>query len=224
MLFRSPISLKKNEALHLNRRIAVVPCSPGAGASFVVSKLVSEESGTKSVVELGNPYFYLSLNLNKRFTAENFTFYEDVINRKGLREIRNNYSDINWLLRKPMNREPLPERTILKACEFPPEGTVFYDFSGVFGDTLFSVLPEMDAVYLVVDPLPSRLIEWSLHIEKLRLICPEAGIIVNKMNKGVFKKELDKFLETSDYTEISFVNPELVYKAEYNCTLPQYFV
>ena len=82
------------------------------------------------------------------------------------------------------------------------------------------ILPEMDAVILVIDPLPSRLISTYSKIE--RLLITISGIIplVNKMNKGVHRGEVARFLGTKYFCTFPFVNPENLYKAEFNCVMP----
>ena len=223
-LFRSPLPFFRKETVVSGVRTAVVPASPGAGASFVCGKLASEAKKPKAVVELGSSGFYLSLNLQKRFSGKLFSFYEELMQGCSVKDISNPYSGINWLVRKPGKQEPLSESALLRICSNAPEGNVFFDFSGLDEDRIFMLLPEMDRVILVIDPLPSKLIASASFIENLSLICPQREIIVNKMNKGVFRKELEKFLGKCEYTEIPFIDPSIVYKAEYNCILPQYFV
>ena len=85
---------------------------------------------------------------------------------------------------------------------------------------LDEVLPEMDEVMLVVDPLPGRLLLGEERLRRVLMEYPDARIIVNKMNAGVHRAELRRFLGNARTTEIPFIDPPLIYRAEYSCVLP----
>ena len=57
-------------------------------------------------------------------------------------------------------------------------------------------------------------------IERIRLESPDALWVVNKMNRGVHKGELKRFLGGVPCLEIPFLAPEELYRAQYNCQLP----
>jgi hypothetical protein len=78
----------------------------------------------------------------------------------------------------------------------------------------------MDAVICVVDPIPSGLIPAASEIERLRLKCPRGIWVINKMNRGVHRGELKRFLGGVDWIEIPYLAPEHLYRAQYNCVLP----
>jgi hypothetical protein len=78
----------------------------------------------------------------------------------------------------------------------------------------------MDAVIAVIDPLPSKLIPGGLFIQRLCFILPKTVFVVNKINKGVHKGELKRFLKGIDTYLMPLVSTQFMYKAEYNCILP----
>ncbi len=219
-LFRSPISFRENKA-EGSRKIAVVPAEYGAGASFVAAQTAMHLGGRVTLAELGNPYFYLSLDMEKQFCGRQFSFFEECSD-KSYSEIENTLFNINWLVRRPDAEGDVEYKRLLKLLSFPPEGSLILDYSRVCEDMVIESLSEMDQIYLVLDPLPSRLIGSSTFIEKIRLLFPSALVIVNKMNRGVHKNELRRFLGNCEIKEIPFYPPQIIYKAEYNCCLPDF--
>ena len=220
-LFRNPIIFHKSEKEKAIRRIAVVPAVRGAGASFTAAQMALYEKGRVNVIELGRPYFYLAYGMEKRFAGRPFVFFEDELSGRGLSGIENTEFGINWLLRRE-NSPEMSREALLKTISFPPAGINIYDFSSVGEDAVLFCLSEMDEIYFVIDPLPTKLISSAAYIEKLCLSFPSAKIIVNKMNPGVHRNELKKFLGRSKIKEIPFYPPEEIYRAEYNCCPPEF--
>jgi len=218
-LFRSPIIFHKSDKNDVIRRIAVVPAFSGAGASFISAQMALYERGPVNVIELGKPCFYLAYGMEKRFAGRPFVFFENELMGGGISKINNTEFGINWLVR-PVGSSPMSLEALLKAVSFPPKGCTIYDFSSVDEDKILACLSEMDEIYLVIDPLPSSLITAAAFIEKILLLFPSANILINKMNSGVHKNELKKFLGRSKIKEIPFYPPEEIYRAEYNCCPP----
>ena len=202
-------------------KIAVVPACSGAGASFVCSYLLSEglfdaptPKGTKTLVELGNPYFFSALGMDKRFAGRNFFDYT-----KGGKFEYNTELGVNWYLKLPTS-QPVDSPCILRTVCRAPGNLVIFDCSGLCASPLLSdVLPDMDIVYLVVDPLPSRLLSSCGFIESIRSEYPRTELVVNKYNKGIHRGELNAFLSTNNYHILDAVPFERIYRAEYNCQL-----
>lgn len=220
-LFRSPIIFHKSDKSNISKKIAVVPAVSGAGASFTAAQMALFERSKVNVIELGKPYFYLAYGMEKRFMGRPFVFFEDELMSGGISGIDNSEFGINWLLRRE-NSPALDQEALLKTICFPPSGVSIFDFSSVDETKTISCLSEMDEIYLVIDPLPTKLISSAAYIEKLCLLFPSAKILVNKMNKGVHKNELRNFLGHSKIKEIPFYPPEEIYRAEYNCCPPQF--
>ena len=220
-LFRSPIIFHKADKSRINKKIAVVPAVSGAGASFTAAQMALFEREKANVIELGKPYFYLAYGMERRFAGRPFVFFEDKLMNTGISGITNTEFGINWFVRRDGSGEMSAE-ALLKTISFPPPGISFFDFSSMNEEKVLLCLSEMDEIYIVIDPLPTKLIASSAYIEKLCLLFPSAKILVNKMNSGVHRNELKKFLGRSKIKEIPFYPPEEIYRAEYNCCPPQF--
>ena len=223
-MFRIPV-IRKPEKLLPQDRTAVVGLSSGCGVSFVAGLLACGIAALPSpdgpecrctLAELGTPYFYTALNIEKRFADGSFVFYEDMLAaRQSLLAVSNSFRGLDLLLRRPDAEGTAPS---ICMCKMPGQHVVF-DLSGFSEDALDDVLPEADRIFIVADPLPSKLIPAEGRYRRLVQKYPDARIVVNKQNRGVHKAELRRFLGTGDVIDIPFAAPDLVYKAEYGCEL-----
>ena len=220
-MFRIPV-VRKQEKLLQQERTAAVGIFPGCGVSFVsgllaagLSELPGAEQGGCTLAELGTPCFYTALNIEKRFSDGGFVFYEDALEkRQSLLTVKNSFRKLSLLLRRPDAAGLAPP---ICACKMPGQQVVF-DLSGFTDDALAEVLPEMDRIFIVADPLPSKLLPAEKRLRRLLMEYPDARLVVNKMNKGVPSAELRRFLGGS-FISLPFADPALVYKAEYGCEL-----
>ena len=125
----------------------------------------------------------------------------------------------NWYVRMP-DEKAVDERAVLKNLYGAPGSVIVYDCSGLNGEPVLSdVLEAADVIYLVIDPLPTRLLEGRAFMEDLRSRFPETELVVNKFAKGIHRGELAAFLGTSAYHKLDAVSFEDIYRAEYNCRL-----
>ncbi len=217
-MFRIPVTRKSQKPVP-QYRIAVAGTADGCGVSFIAGSLAWKLSrrGRCTLAELGRPYFYNALNIERRFASGGFEFYEDSLAaRKTLYALRNPYHSLDLFLRRP-DAECFPSP--MCACKMAGEQVVF-DLSGAPDSLLDEALPEMDHIILVIDPLPTKLLSGVEKLERLRMQYPDAQLVVNKLNRGVNRPELQRFLGTDSYIAVQHLAPELVYKAEYNCILP----
>ena len=228
-MFRIPV-VRNPKKVAVQHRTAVVGAAEGCGVSFVAGLLAadtarkaeaSEGKGASNcfctLAELSRPYFYTALSIDQRFPEGGFCFFEDhLAARKSFLTIKNCMDGLSLLLRRPDSTGSVPA---ICACKMPGEHVVF-DLSGASGDLLDEVLPEMDDIVLVLDPLPSRLIAGSERFERLRMLYPDLKLVVNKMNRGVHRAELRRFLGGMSALEIPLIDPSLFYRAEYSCVLP----
>ena len=222
-IFRFPDKLADAKEKTISKvRAAVVPVSFGAGASYVSSKLLQKglfsgdtPEGLRSLVELGSPYFYFALGMDKRFSGRTFFDFEDPKTYSLNMEL-----GFNWYLRHPSSIGDLPPSAVFRAVSSAPGNFVVYDCSRMQrSDLVKQVLAEMDVIYIVVDPLPSKLMEGQSVFDDLRASFPESKIVVNKFNRGIHKGELARFLGTSNYFTLDAVPYESLCKAEFNCNL-----
>lgn len=214
------------------RNIAVTGTGRGSGVSLIAGLLAAwirrHESGeTVTLAELGIPYFYDAYGVEKRFLHREFIpFYRMIVQKRSIKNLSNTEEGINWVLRCPADRETQDDSNGLSVADrlrliHNVSGTLrLFDCSGMPVDQLWEILPEMDAVVCVVDPLPSGLIPAAGKVERLRLDAPHVVWVVNKMNKGVHKGELKRFLGKVPWEEIPCLPPEDLYRAQYNCVLP----
>ena len=125
----------------------------------------------------------------------------------------------NWYVRRPGETE-VSDREVLR-CFYGAAGSfIVYDCSGLASyDVLDDVLGEADMIYLVMDPLPTKLISSQPFAERIRESFPGTELVVNKYAKGIHRGELASFLWTRDYHTEPFMPAEDIYRAEYNCNL-----
>ncbi len=216
-MFRTPAD-RAAKGSSRQYRVGVAGACGGCGASFIAgtAAFFLSEKGDCTLAELGFPYFYHALDVPRRFPS-GFLFYEDLLrDKKSLLSVRNMYGGLDLLLRRP-DAEGLV--TPMASCRLPQDAAVF-DLSGADDAYLDEVLPEMDEVMLVVDPLPGRLLRGEERLRRILMEYPDAKIVVNKMNGGVHRAELRRFLGNAQTLEVPFIDPAPVYRAEYSCILP----
>ena len=92
--------------------------------------------------------------------------------------------------------------------------------TGQHRQMLDGVLDRADRILIVVDPLPGKLLPSAARLQRLRYGYPQAVLAVNRMNRGVHRRELDAYLGTSGYLCLPDLGAEVIYKAEYACVLP----
>ena len=216
-MFRRPIERTPRKQF-VQRRIAVAGLGKGCGTSFVAGLLACRlaEGGSCTLAELGTPYFSLALGADLRMET-GAVYYEALLDKKiSLLGVRNMYGRIDLLLRRPGAVGMAPASCVLR---MPGEQVVF-DLSGADDAYLDEVLPDMDEIILVADPLPSRLLAAADRLSVLKMSYPDAKLVVNKMNKAVHRAELRRFLGRKEDAAVPMLDPSLFYKAEYNCVFP----
>jgi len=204
------------------KRIVVAASSKGAGASFVTEILAYGLSkyGSVSVSELGTSHFYDSLGFEKNFLVRGFTDYFEKIKSGEHQDYSssssNSFDGINWIARRSGDRQALSTAELFRLFYMPTERFSIFDCSGIDVEDTLALLAEADFPVCVIDPLPSKLAQSYEFLEKVRISLPNSVLIVNKMNPGVHLSELNRFLGTKNYFSITSVNPEYIYKGEYN--------
>lgn len=213
------------------RKVAVAGLGRGCGVSFVAGLLagVAVERGWASVAfaELGTPCFYEALGMEKRFFHRNFQpFYRFLKEGENPGAIDNEEGGIRWLLRCPPALEgtrdfqPLSLTDRLRLIHNARGSLRLLDCSGLEDEALWELLPELDRLIVVADPLPSRLLPRAGMLDRLSAEPDKCLLVVNKMNKGVQARELKRFLGGLRRVELPYLPPEDRYRAEYRCQLP----
>jgi hypothetical protein len=86
-----------------------------------------------------------------------------------------------------------------------------------------SIRNHMDIINIVIDPLPSKIINKEnilLMLKEAALDGAKINYIINKMSDRVPKKELFSFLQIKDAKIAPFYDASELYKTEYACKFP----
>ena len=202
-------------------RIGVLGLTPGAGAGFLCSCLARaaflERNLRPAVLELGCAGLYDSLAMDKRLPAGRyFSFHHTVASDRSIRGRSNLVDGVNWMLVDGQEAElDLYQR--LRLVHNAEGELVFCRLSGVPEAELWKLMPEMDRILAVIDPLPSSMLAGYERLCELRTDGSPITYIVNKYNDGVDRRELLQFLNVSKPIFVPMVAPEAVYGAEYAC-------
>lgn len=218
---------RKHAAAGRGKRVwAVCSPSPGSGVTLVAAALACSlaEDAQVSFAEAGVPYVFDAFGFAKKFLLSGFTdFYRAFEDGRPFRGPENLWHGVHWAVRPGRNAESrglLSAKEILRFAERLPGTHTVVDCSGLEERVLDGVLEGADRVYLVIDPLPGKLIPSSVRLQRLKYAFPGAVLAVNRMNRGIHRGELDAYLGTRDYLSLPDLGAETVYKAEYACVLP----
>ena len=217
---RSFFNKEKDREFKPSNKIVLASGTSGSGISFVSQLMAMEltKLSSVSVTELGKPYFYSALGMEKRFYNRGFVNYFDMLRANEHIDFskKNEFLGVNWYVKLANDSESLPISAVFRAIHMPKEEYCLFDCSGLSNELSLSLLAEADLPIIVIDPLPSKLILARDFLESARISLPEAVLVVNQMNNGVHRAELSRFLGTKDYFSIPSVPQEYIYKAEYN--------
>ncbi len=223
-------------------KIGVVGVSPGAGATFVASRLAYElarqADGVCYVEASQGPRLSShSLSLSKVFKKEQFADYFGSWEQGLSAGCRTNlFENVNWVLRNPYapNAQRVPNApSRLNAPGIPGGGIPYERIPGrymVVDMPPLGSLSSMDLVVCVVDPLPSSLLAAEGTIRSIRenRIKTKRGFapamnhptpclwVLNKDNPKVSHRELERFMKIKFDFAVPMMNPEEFYRAEYN--------
>ena len=227
ILSREADDSEKHEALE-KLKVGVIGISESSGVSFLTGCLARYLANTgnyrPAVIELGHGSLYDSFGMDKRFAGrEFFRFYRALSENQSIRGIRNMDEGINWILIAP-DEEKIDISSELKFRMITQAkgDVILCDFSG-FVDQDFRLLQTMDQIIAVIDPLPSRMLkgyETLRGIKVLEMRQNDIIYIINKLNKGVNRRQMYDYLKIKKPVTVPLISPEQVYTAEYNCKIP----
>ncbi len=222
-------------------KIGVVGISPGAGATFISSRIAYElgrrTEGVCYVEAAQTPRLSShSLSLAKIFDKRNFADYLGSWQQGLSAGSRTNiFENVNWILRNPyiVDREEkiLPQRsayTYTYTEEIPYERIPGRYL--VIDSPEIHTLTHMDLVVCVADPLPSSLISAEETVKALRenRIKTKKGFapamnrptpclwVLNKDNPKVSHREVEGFMKIKFDFVIPMMDPKEFYRAEYS--------
>lgn len=212
------------EALIDRLKIGIIGLSTGAGSGFLATSiaraLVDQQIGYHpAVLELGNGGLFDSLGMDKLFYNKNFfSFHQAVACDKSIRGRRNELDGINWaLLPSGENAGFLDLYRKIRLLNNVSGDVILCRLSGVEGEDLWRLMWEMDRVLVVIDPLPSKMLNGYNFLCKLRVSELSALYVVNKYNKGVNRRELLDYIKLKGVSFLPMVDQVAIYGAEYNC-------
>ena len=208
------------------RIVSVCSASSHSGVTLTAAALACAYAERSSVTfaEAGKPYVFDAFGLAKKFLLSGFTdFFRDYRDGKPFCGAENFWHGVHWAVHPGsaghVNLLEDGDEIVRFAQRLPGEYSVL-DCSGLSGVLLEDVLSGSDRIVLVVDPLPGKLLPDSAKLQRLRYAFPRAVLAVNRVNRGVHRKELDRFLGTTEYLCLPNLDAETIYKAQYACVLP----
>lgn len=236
MFFRERLdeSEWKKEKYIEQKKIAVTGLSRSAGTTFVASALAfyfrdmgKKVTFTQCLEPLDADHlFYDAVAMDKRFARRSFVdFYRKIVDEEPLRNLENREAGINWILPVPQKKteetataKALSERQRARLSSAAKGEVCIFDIEADFKWN--HLLLDMDVLVVVVDPLPSKMIQAAERfkmLKKLELSGCSVVWMVNHMNPGVSKRQVKSYLKTGDIYWIPSFDEEAFYEAEYTC-------
>jgi hypothetical protein len=209
-------------------KVGVIGISAGAGVSFLTGCIARYLANTglhsPAVIELGGGSLYDSFGMDKRFAGRSwFRFYEALAEGRSIRGVRNIDEGINWILRSPDEGGiNLAFEQKIRLISHARGDVILCDLSGDAKPD-FELLRSLDQLIAVIDPMPSKMLEGYKTLCNIKMLGTEKEgliIVVNKMNRGVNRRQMLEFLNVKKPVFLPLVNPENIYTAEYNCKIP----
>lgn len=209
-------------------KVGVVGISAGAGVSFLTGCLARYLANTgrhsPSVVELGSGSLYDSYGMDKHFAGRPwFRFYEALAENRSIRGARNMDEGINWILRSPdEGKINLAFEQKLRLVSHAVGDVILCDLSGE-AEPDYELLRSLDQLIAVIDPMPSKILAGYPILCNLKMLDTEKEgmiFVINKMNRGVNRRQMLDFLKIKKPVFFPLAGPEHVYTAEYNCKIP----
>lgn len=82
------------------------------------------------------------------------------------------------------------------------------------------VLKNSDKIFIVVDPIPHKLLNDKSRLQEIRLLAAEYSIktvyVFNKWIDKLDRKDIEKYLQIKNSICVHYVSPEIYYEAAYN--------
>ena len=212
------------------RNIGVAGLSQCSGTTVIASSLAlffAESGKSVTFTECGEPsghrgLLYDAVSMEQRFVGRRFTdFYGEL--RKGgtVRHRRNPEMGVNWALITPSDvragliTEAAERSHLVSAAE--GDICVFdLDLAGNWADQL----PAMDELYVVTDPMPSRLLAGTERFKMLKRLELRGQIpvrwLVNRNNEGVSRRQVRNFLKSTEVYWLPDIPQRCFYSDEYH--------
>ena len=217
------------------KRIAVAGMSHCAGTTTVASGLalfLAGNGNSVSFVECADPreaegLFFESCGMAMRFGPRTFTdVYQKLAMGEPVREIRNLEKGVNWILITPedVEREIVLDGAMKGRLMQAPRGDyVVFDMDLRRDPGWKEWIADMDYLVAVMDPMPCRMMTNRKSFALLKSLEREmAGRftwIINRMNRGISRRQVRRFLESGHILEVPDVPAEIAYGNEFCCRI-----
>jgi hypothetical protein len=223
--------------------IIIANLSKRAGSTFLTLNLAKSLANNKiltGVIEppLDRPYIFDTINLedrlNKTEDEESLQFYSyphEIISGNKIIANRETIEDgIVWNVPDP--RKPLIEpgdwkyEHMMKLLYTTKRSNINLLDVGehIFHESISPIISESDMVILVVDPLPTEIMQnRDTKLEQLMKLKKQGlpiEIVVNRWNKGVDQNELNETLKIQPLTRLPSVQADFVYEMIYKNKIP----
>lgn len=211
-------------------RIGVTGLGQGVGTTFVATALAfyfRDQGRQVSYAECLNPaacqsLLYDQVAMDKRFAHRNFEAVYQCLTEDGpIRRRQNKEAGILWRLPTPEDCKEKRALTQMQKARFiaaASEEVCIFDMEADY--SWDDYLMDMDVIFVVADPLPSRLIRGRDRyrtLKKMELAGCRVIWIVNKSNGGIDKKQVKHYLKADRLFWLEAVESSLVYEDEYLC-------
>lgn len=211
------------------RFVGVLSLGEGCGATFFALNLAQElESRGMSTAFLelpehreGKSLIYHMMDMDRRLGLKRYrSVMGEAENNREIKARQNIEAGINWALVHP---EESMRNIGLSTVQ---EARVIHNLSG---DYIIcdmgcryreSRIAEMDMLFCIIDPMPSKLIAAREMYHNLVKGEKKIVWVLNKDNGGIQRKCFYDYMKVKGHERIPMLDPELFYKAEYNCRLP----
>ncbi len=171
---------------------------------------------------------YDEVSMEQRFLRRAFCdVYEKISNggtvtgTKGNTRSFNREGGISWILPVSGDTKDLTESQQARLLAIPRGEVCIFDFEAEYQWN--HLLMDMDAIIVVVDPLPSRLIHDKKRFRFLKRLelsgCPVIWV-VNRTNQGVNMRQVKGYLKTNQILDIPAFSAASIYQCEYDCRFP----
>lgn len=208
-------------------KLGIIGISKGAGSSFLAAAfarfLANTRNLTPAVIELGKGSLYDSLGMDKHFAGRQYVEFFMALDADCLTRGKKNLDEgINWVLRTPReNNRQISADQLLRLVYQTLGDVLICDLSGSTRDEE-PLLHHMDHILVVIDPLPSKMLEGYDLLQKFKTYEADDHVhfIINKYNPGVNRREMLEFLKIRRPIYLPLIETETIYTAEYNCKNP----
>ncbi|MGC2872421.1 hypothetical protein ACPW7J_10570 [Ihubacter sp. rT4E-8] len=210
--------------------IGVTGLGRSVGTTFVASSLafyLQSKGKTLTFCQClhpkeGRSLLYDEAAMDQRFSNRKFEdIYIRLAENAPVRGIVNMEKGIHWILPTPEDREKgvrLDEQQRMRLINCARGNIAMFDLSAE--DEWNSLLPDMDFIVAVCDPLPSRLIACTERFKLLKRLELSGRTVVwvcNKVNNGISRRQIASYLKTKDIIWVPGFDPALIYADEFVC-------